>query len=260
MPHATPTVPATAPDCSMSGLSSWRKKIRNMTHRPAARITVPSPPGQVEGAALAAGEQQDEDRHGDEEDRRLDERVDAEGAARHGFRGRAPVDREARGHLVPRQEHRQQHRERRDRGQALVGVQRAPGAADAGREGSSAADSTRRGRAAPLRRSGCPGGPRRARARAARRPASSCSTHQSMSARRSSRTWRMTSRELGLQLGRDELAQRLQQRDERLGLLLARRAVLRRRPALRRHAAAGRRARRPLRPRRPAARPPPASR
>jgi hypothetical protein len=29
----------------MSGLSSWRKKIRNMTHSPAARITVPSPPG-----------------------------------------------------------------------------------------------------------------------------------------------------------------------------------------------------------------------
>jgi hypothetical protein len=86
--------------------------------------------GQVERLALGPRPQQRDHADHDDEDRRLDERVDAERALGVVDPLEVAADDRVAGLLVPGEQHRQQQQERGDRRQALLARERAPVAAD----------------------------------------------------------------------------------------------------------------------------------
>ena len=84
--------------------------------------------GHVEVAALRAGEEERDHARGDEEDGGLDERDVAEGGDRVRVDGAALAVQ--RLEVIPGEEHRDEQRDRGDRGDALLGRKRPPGARD----------------------------------------------------------------------------------------------------------------------------------
>ena len=128
IPHWMPTFAAT-PWVVIPGLSN-RRRIEQQRHPdPGGEHDRAVAAGELEGAPLAAREQQVEHGHGDEQDGGLDEREDLERvqvAALQRRRARGVDDRVL---LVPRQEHRHEQRRRGGAREALLGRQGPPGAA-----------------------------------------------------------------------------------------------------------------------------------
>ena len=84
-----------------------------------AEITSPSPPGRWNALALASAPRQEQHAGGHEQDRRLDEREDAERAQ--ALRHERAASLRDEGLLIPGQRHREDEHDRGDRGHALLG-------------------------------------------------------------------------------------------------------------------------------------------